>query len=198
MKNLLVKYSGIVAIAILWSSVGFSLLLIWFDVLGGMPISYLGVYPDSKLLFNGGLIVSAFLLLVFLYYLNQKLALTKAFKTVFVIGQMSQIIVALTPYDATTIIRPIHTVAGFVLAITLPLGMWLFGNTPDLSSKMKRVSRQFFMAELAIFIVGISWFVFATRGAALSEIAVAMFFDIWIIVVSYEVFELRRADNRRL
>ena len=65
MSTKLIKYAGPAGIATLWLSVGFSLIITQFDVFAAKPISYLGVYQDSKILFNLGLIISAVLLLVF-------------------------------------------------------------------------------------------------------------------------------------
>lgn len=187
MQQLLSKYGGMAAIAILWLSVGFSILLVRLDILGDLPVSYLGVYQQSQYIFNTGLILSASLLIVFVYYLDKRIQLTWAFKSVFIFGQLCQILVALTPYNAPTIVRPVHTVAGFSLAITLPLGIWLFSRTPHLPHPIRRSARVFFFVELVLFVLGIGWFVLAATGGALAEIVTALAFDSWIIVLSIQL-----------
>jgi hypothetical membrane protein len=181
MRASLTKYAGPAGIAILWLSVGLSLLTTRFDVLARKPISYLGVYQDSRLLFNTGLLVSASLLIVFATYLRKTFKPSNKFLTVFLIGQVAQIIVALTPFNATNFIRPLHVSVAFLLAFTLPASMHLFRSAQNLSEKEKRLTSKFLQTELLLFVLGIGWFVIASSGGALAEIVTALTFDIWII-----------------
>lgn len=187
MGSSILKYSGMMGIAVLWISVGLSLYITRFDVLGLRPISYLGVYSDSKYLFNSGLILASLLLILFLYYLSTQLRLSKPFIFFFTLGQVCQIIVALTPFNAASVIRPIHVVAGFLLAVTLPTTIWLFTRFPELSVQLKELSKRFFYAEIILFVLGISWFVFASTAGALSEILTAVAFDVWIVAISLQL-----------
>ncbi len=184
---MIAKYSGILGIGVLWLSVGVSLFITRFNVLGNSPISYLGTYPQTKYIFNTGLILASVLLLTFAYHIRHKLAVSKAFLAVFTLGQVCQIIVALTPYTSKTILRPIHIISGFVLAITLPLSIGLFAKTAQLSKRIRTTSLYLFYGELLLFVLGISWFVLASSGGALSEIITAIVFDVWIITLSLQL-----------
>lgn len=184
MFRTLLRFSGIAGIAVLWLSVGISLLVTGLDVFAQRPISYLGIYDSSKHSFNSGLIVAAMLLLAFLCSLSQRFRLTKPFIISFVVLQLSQIVVALTPFNATNIARPIHVIAGFTLAVMLPLSMELFTHTPDISDEVRATTRGFFRVELVLFVLGIGWFVLASRGGALAEIVTAIGFDVWIVWLS--------------
>lgn len=172
-------YSGVLAICILWSTVSLSLLITKLDVLGKLPISYLGVFAESRTIFNAGLIISALLLLVFAYDLAKKFDLSKRFAIIFSAGQTAQIIVALTPFNSDSIVRPIHVIAGFVIAFTLPLSMYAFMNV-DIPRDLRRITQKFLWIEIILFILGIGWFVLASRAGALAEILTALAFDVWI------------------
>lgn len=188
LKNL-VKYSGILGIGTLWGSVGLSLYIARINILGKRPISDLGVYPSTKYLFNIGLILTSIFLLTFLHNLSKNLKLSKVFVATFMIGQICQIIIAFTPFNSTNILRPIHVIAGFAFAITLPLSIWLFSKTPNISRRIKTVSRCFFYTELLLFTIGISWFVLASRAGALSEMLTAIAFDLWIVVLTIRLIK---------
>lgn len=190
-RESLTKYAGPVGIAILWLSVGLSLFITQFDVLARKPISYLGVYQDSKYLFNSGLILSSVLLIVFLSYLRKTFKPSNKFLIVFLLGQIAQIVVALTPFNSTNFIRPVHVVVAFLLAFTLPASMYLFRSATNLTEKQRRFTSKFLQTELLLFILGIGWFVLASHGGALAEIVTALTFDVWIIYLSLKAVTVK-------
>lgn len=175
--------SGLLAISVLWLSVGWSLVVTKLDIFGKLPISYLGVFQESKTVFNFSLIVSACLLLAFCYFASQQLRLSRYFIATFILGQLAQITVAVTPFNSTSIARPVHVVAGFVLAFSLPLSMYWFMRS-DIPAKLHDLTKFFLKIEIALFILGIGWFVLASSGGALAEIVTAVAFDLWIVAIS--------------
>ena len=173
-------------IGVLWLSVTTSLLITKLDVLGTLPISYLGVFDSSKYIFNIGLILSSILLLLFSIYLYRKLNLTKLFLVIVATGQIAQVIVALTPFSSQSIARPVHVIAGFVIAFSLPLSMLAFLRS-KVPNNLHKATRELFFVELILFILGIGWFVIASRAGALAEIVTAVTFDTWILYISLKL-----------
>ncbi|MDQ3123177.1 MAG: hypothetical protein M3Q14_00620 [bacterium] len=194
MQHHILSFSGIAGIAILWLSVITSLILTRFNVLGTLPISYLGVYDNSRYLFNGGLILSALLLLLFMCHVGRQIILSKVFLAVFFLGQLSQIIVALTAYNSQSIEKTIHVIFAFALALTLPVSMYAFKKSPGVTGNIKLMTSRLLNIELVMFVLGIGWFVRASAAGALSEMIVAVVFDVWIIVLS---LKLLQADKLR-
>ena len=173
-----------IGVAVLWFSVGSALLITHFDVLAALPISYLGVYDTSKFLFNGGLILSSLMFIIFARFLNKQLHASLIFFQVFLCGQICQIIVALTPYDSQSIIRQIHVIAAFALAFCLPASMYVFMVSGQVAQSLRNTTKWFFYAEVLLFSAGIGTFIFASTAGALSEIVTAVAFDMWIVWLS--------------
>ena len=195
MPSRILKYCGFLAIAVLWSTVLASIFVTKFNLFGTLPVSYLGVYEQSKYLFNGGLIVSSILLLGFLYYFSEHQPLSKWFIAIFVAGQICQIIVALTPYNSQSYIRSVHVVSAFALAFTLPLSMYALRYSRSVSAAVLKVTSRFLQLELVLFVLGIGWFISASAAGALSEIITAIGYDVWVIALSMKLLKLPKTET---
>lgn len=171
-------------IATLWLTVLVALLRTNFDVFGRLPISYLGIFQTSKQLFDGGLIIASVLLLIFLTFLTRKLRPSKWFIYIFMIGQLCQIVVALTPYNAHSVIKSIHVISAFGLAFTLPFSMRAFKHSVAVPVHLRTLTGRFLRVELLLFVLGLGWFILASKAGALSEIVTAIGFDVWIVWLS--------------
>lgn len=179
--ELVKRYSGLLGVAVIWSGVIRGMLLAGLKVADKRPISYLGTNPHSAWLFSGSLIVSAILFLTFGLYLKTVYQLSSRFSEYLVIGQLGQIVAALVPYIGN--FRPVHTLAAFTLAFSLPLLINQF-TIAQLKAPHYQIYRRLLWCEQITFVVGIGIFVFTRGIAPIGEALPAIGFDIWIITVT--------------
>jgi hypothetical protein len=186
MKTLVKKlqpYSGVFAVFIIWLATLLSMYRTGLGLFDDRPISFLATDPSSRWLFIGGLIVSALLLIAFAHYVNVEFGVNNKFLKYFVVGQIGQIILAVSPYGETAV-GVIHLLAAFTLAFSLPLLIKQFAVSQK-KSRYHQVYRYLLRFEQVSFVIGIGLFVFARGLAPLGEAMPAIGFHLWIIVVTY-------------
>lgn len=179
----LLRFSGLATVSILWSTILIGLHRAHLDIFGNWPLSYLGVNHDSRLLFNGGLILSALTLLLFLWYLSVQYVTTKWFLSVIAIGQVGQIIAAIFMFGGDQPSKTIHTLAAFTLAASIPIGLWTFALSQQ--KPLKKLALRLAWLQTACFVVGIGSFAFVLHGAPAGQILPALAFHLWIIVITF-------------
>ena len=177
------QISGLLGVLSLWTFISFGMLKAHLNLIDTRPISYLGIYRPTRLIFTLGLLVSAVLFIVFAIYLAHTYKLRNKFLIYFFIGQTGQIITAIIPDTPHTTFRLIHTIAAFTLAFSLPLLIREFAISQK-DSKYSNIYHGLYRFELVTFAIGIGLFVFTNGVAPLGEILPTFGFHLWIIVVS--------------
>lgn len=176
-------YSGIAGVLVLWTGIPMAMHKTGLGLIDNRPLSYLGVDPISAILFNGSLLLSSFLFIIFAFYTTAKFNASKSFLGYFLVGQAGQIIAAISPYGENSDFRRLHTVAAFILAFSLPFLIRQFAISMKSGPDHKLYSNLFYF-ELILFVVGIGLFVFTKGLAPLGEALPAIGFHAWIIVVT--------------
>ncbi|PLS76236.1 MAG: hypothetical protein CYG61_03370 [Actinobacteria bacterium] len=175
------RLTGVAAVAVLWTTVGVGMERAGLDLTDDRAISYLGTDPRTMALFRGGLLVATVLLVGFARAVDQRLARRTGFLVVFLVGMAGQAVVATVSIAGHGASRVVHTTAGIVLGLSLPLLMWRFaaGQAPG---RWRRQSYALMWLEVAGCIVGIA--LSQARRAAVAEVVPACVFHLWIIVVT--------------
>ncbi len=175
------RYTGVAAVAVLWTSIGVGVLRSGLGLWGTRPLSYLVADPRSAGLFRGGLIVASVLLVVFAWLVNRTASPAPGFLVAFLVGQAGQVVVAAVPIDGAGAAHDLHTTAGIVLGLSLPVLMWRFaaGQPPGRS---RSSAYGLFWLEVAACVIGVA--LSRAMRAPIAEVVPAAGFHLWIVVVT--------------
>jgi len=182
MKNRLLKFSGVLAIIVLWSGISVSMYKAGLGLIDTRPISFAGTEPETSFLFSATLITSAILFGLFGYNIYRKYGCSKWFIITFMLGQIAQVVAALFQYGGED--KLIHTVAAFTLAGAIPTYMLFFALSIKTLS-LRSIAFRFYIIELLFFTVGIGAFIFVKGISPLAEILPALPFHAWIIYMTF-------------
>lgn len=182
------RYTGLLTVGILWFSILTAIYKARLDLFGKDPLSSLGIVPASAHYFSIGLILAAVSILVFSLYLSHVYKITKSFMAALFIGQLGQIVAALSPYGGQQPAKLIHTYAAFTLAFSIPVLMWRFAVAQK-SATLRRRAYLLMWSEIAAFIIGIGTFIILKKGAPIGQALPAVAFHIWILFVSFDSFK---------
>ncbi len=165
--------------ATLWTTIGLGMSRAGLGVTDDRPISYLGTDPRGAFLFRGGLALAAVAFVGFAWEVHQRLRRAAGFLAVFLVGMAGQVVVAAVRIDGSG--HAVHTTAGIVLGLSLPLLMWRFavGQPPGV---WRGPSYGLMGLEVAACLVGVALSVAGL--ATLAEVAPAAAFHLWTIVVT--------------
>ena len=169
--------SGILAVTLLWLGVGVGIALAELPLIGSKPLSALGTMPESALLFNTSVSVSALFFSVYFYRLYRRHRLPAQFALVAFINVAAQFLVGIFSYEGREQI--IHTSAAFTWAFSIPILMRIF----YLHARI-RPSILFLRAEYAAVFIGIGLFVFTEGIAPLAEMLPALPYHAWIMTMA--------------
>lgn len=178
------QFAGIAGVLVLWTTISIGMVRAHLGLIDNRPISFLGVYQPTKLLFTFGLVVSGILFLLFASYLAKQYKVRNNFLKYFIIGQVGQIIAGVIPDSPHTTYKIVHTIAGFILAFSLPFLIREFAISQK-GSKYKAIYDGLFKLELVLFIIGIGLFISVNGVAPLGEILPTLGFHLWVIALSY-------------
>ena len=188
------RFAGLVAVAILWATVGLGMARSGLGLADTRPLSHLGTDPRTSMLFLVGLITAAILLACFAWAVSLHLVRPTGFLTVFVAGMACQAVVAVVPIDGAGASPSIHSTAGIALGLSLPLLMWRFAAS-QASGPWRRKSYGLLWLEVAGCVAGVA---LSLEGrATLAEAAPACLFHLWIIVVTLRWPSWRAAADPR-
>ena len=145
------------------------------------PLSYLGTDPRSLTLFRGGLLVAAVLLIAFAWSVHREGSPAPGFLAAFLTGQAGQVVAAVVPIDSPGLGGDLHTTAGIVLGLSLPVLMWRFaaGQAPG-----ARRSRAYVLTWVEVGAVVAGVLLSRAMRAPLAEAVPAAGFHLWIGVVT--------------
>lgn len=176
------QYTGVAAVAVIWSTLTAATLLTGFDVVGEHAVSYLGTEGGAAALFSTGLLASAVLLVAFHQFVRSRYPVGVGFSLAMLVGLAGQMVAALVPIGGDPGVHRIHTTSALVLGASLPLLMWRFaaGQAPG---PWRRLCYRLFFAEAVACAVGL--YLSARSVAPVAEILPAAVFHVWVSVVTF-------------
>jgi hypothetical membrane protein len=177
----MLRYSGVLAVLVLWVVIPAEMHHIGLHLFDVHPISYLGVDPRTRALFSSALIISALLMICFGVEVKKRFRASNGFLIALVIGQLCQIITALVPDKGS--IRPLHSAAAYLIAISLPLLLWRFVRSQP-KDRFGSINRALFAGELIAMPVGILLFVLVSGVGPFGEILTVVFFHLWVLFMT--------------
>lgn len=178
--------AGVAGVFILWTGTLVSMSRAHLGLLDNRPVSFLGTDPSSRLIFSSSLILSAILFINFAFYVQRTFQVNNRFLKYFLIGQVCQIILAISPYGETAK-GVIHLIAAFTLAFSLPLLIKQFTISQH-DKQHHKLYLGLLRFEQVGFIIGMGLFIFSKGLAPLGEAMPAIGFHLWIFVVTYVAF----------
>lgn len=180
----LLRFAGVAAVAVLWTTVGLGMWRAGLGVADDRPISYLGTDTRSMVLFRGGLMVATVLLVGFAWAVHRRLPRATGFLAVFLIGMAGQAVVATVSIAGEGVSHAIHTTGGIILGLSLPVLMWRFAAAQP-PGRWRRQTYALMWLEVAGVVVGVA---LSNAGrAVVAEVVPAVGFHLWIIVVTLQV-----------
>ncbi len=186
------RYTGVAAVAVIWSTLTTATLLTGFDVVGEDPVSYLGTGGSGAPLFTIGLLTSAVLLVAFHQFVRSRYAVGPGFSLFMLVGLVGQMVAAFVPIGGDPAVHRIHTTSALVLGVSLPLLMWRFaaGQAPGV---WRRLAYRLFFAEVVACAGGLY---LSARGVApVAEILPAAVFHVWVFMVTFSAAADREAPS---
>jgi len=145
------------------------------------PISYLGTNPRTMPLFLVGLISAAALLSAFAREIRRLLTEPNGFLPVFLLGMACQAIVGVVPISGDGISHAIHSTAGIVLGLSLPLLMWRFAAAQR-PGRWRQLSYGLMWLEATGCVAGVA--LSRASLATVAEAVPACLFHLWVVVVT--------------
>lgn len=176
------RWTGIAAVATLWSTQLALIAATRFDLIGERPLSYLALESDIGFLFGGGLVVSAVLFVAFEWHLRHRYRAGATFSVVMLVGMVGQFIAGVIPIGGMGTASRVHVVSALTLGASIPVLMWRFaaGQPP---SAWRRWCYGLFWAEAATCVAGIT--LSRLHVAPLAEILPALAFHTWVAMVTF-------------
>lgn len=180
------RWTGLAAVAALWTTLATAATLARFDLLGNRPLSHLVASPAAAHLFAAGLAGSAVLFLAFHAWVRDRYPASASFSAAMVGGMVAQLVAAVVPVEgAGALAGRVHTVAALVLGGSIPVLMWRFAAAQPPGPR-RRTAGRLAAAELAACVVGVG---LSRRGVApLAEVFPAAVFHAWVAVLTLGAF----------
>jgi hypothetical protein len=179
--------AGVVTI---WAALLAGSVLVRFDLLGPLPLSYLGTRPRSAAFFTFGLAVSAVLFIAFHQYLRSAYRVAPGFSVAMLTGFAGQLVAAFVPIGGDSVAHRIHTTSALVLAASLPVFMWRFAAA-QAPGPWRRLTFAFAGAEVAACAGGL--LLSAAGLAPVAEIVPAVVFHAWVVTVTFPAHQAQPA-----
>ncbi|MFN2504983.1 MAG: DUF998 domain-containing protein [Acidimicrobiales bacterium] len=176
------RFTGVAAVATLWTTLLAATAASGFDLVGENPISYLGTKAPSAALFTAGLAAGALLLIAFHQYVRGRYQVSPGFSVAMVVGLGGQMVAAFVPVGGDPAIHRIHTTSALVLGVSLPLLMWRFAASQP-PGPWRRLCYRLFWAEVAACAVGL--YLSARTVAPVAETLPAAVFHVWIAALTF-------------
>jgi hypothetical protein len=176
------RYTGVAAVATVWTTLLVATAISGFDLLGEDPLSHLGSESRSAALFTMGLAVSALLLTAFHQDVRGRYPVSPSFSVAMLVGLAGQMVAAFVPIGGDPTLHRIHTTSALILGVSLPLLMWRFAAAQPQGS-WRRVAYRLFWAESAACALGL--YLSARMVAPVAEILPGLVFHVWILAVTF-------------
>ena len=175
------RWTGVAAVAALWSTQVVLIVVVGFDLIGERPLSYLALEEDIGFLFSVGLVVSAVLFIAFQDHLRHRYRLGLAFSMAMVVGMVGQFIAGVVPIGCTGPASRVHVTAALTLGASIPVLMWRFAADQP-PGTWRRQCYGLFWLEAAACAAGIA--LSQNQIAPVAEILPALAFHGWVGAVT--------------
>ncbi len=175
------RYTGVAAVATLWTTLLAATAVSGFDLLGDDPLSYLGSDARTAGLFTVGLGLSGLLLTAFHQFVRDRYPVAHGFSAAMLVGLVGQLVAAAVPIGGDPVVHRVHTTSALALGISLPLLMWRFAAGQP-RGRWRRLSYALFWAEAIACAVGV--YLSARMVAPVAEILPAAVFHAWVVTVT--------------
>ena len=169
----------------LWVSIGTAMARTGLGFSDPDPLSYLGTDVRSRTLFRAGLLVAAALLAAFAFFVHQRSSPPRCFLVAFLVGLVGQVVVAFVPLSGPGASPGVHTTAGLVLGVSLPVLMGCFAAGQHRRS-WRQLTWALFWLEVAACAVGV--LLSQSMRAPVAEAVPAAAFHLWILTVTVDVW----------
>ena len=176
------RWTGIAAVAVLWSTQVVLLVVVGFDLVGDRPLSYLALEDDFGSIFGVGLAVSALLFVAFQGHLRHRYRLGVACSVAMLVGMAGQFVAGVVPIGGTGTASRVHVAAALTLGASIPVLMWRFAADQAAGPWRRRCYRLFWL-EAAACATGIA--LSRLQVAPLAEILPALAFHAWVAAVTF-------------
>lgn len=176
------RFTGVAAVAVLWSGLLVATALADLDLSGQEPLSYLGTRDSSAVLFTATLAVSALLLAAFHQHVRRRFPVSTGFSAAMLTGLAGQLVAAFVPIAGDPTAHRIHSTSALVLGASLPLLMWRFATAQPVGS-WRRLAYGFFWAETAVCLLGLH--LSGAVSAPGPEILAAAVFHAWVLTLTF-------------
>ncbi len=176
------RLSGVLAVAIVWSTLLLGTARAHLDLLGPRPLSDLARHAPSALLFDAGVAAAAVLFMVFHGSLRQRYRMGLSFSVVMLVGMTGQLVAAVVPLGGAGGANEVHVWSALILGASLPLLMWRFAAAQP-PGPWRRLCYRLFAAEAAACVVGYTLSV--RHVAPLAEIVAGVFFHAWVVAATF-------------
>lgn len=175
------RWTGISAVAVLWTTQMALIVSVRFDLLGDRPLSYLALEARVGPLFGAGLVVSALLFMTFERHLRGRYGLGAAFSVAMLVAMAGQLIAGIVPIGGIGLSSLVHVVAALILGAAIPVLMWRFA-ADQRPGPWRRRCYGLFWVEIAACVAGIA--LSRNQVAPLAEILPALAFHAWVAIVT--------------
>lgn len=173
------RWTGLAAVGLLWSTNIFLVGALDFDLLGKRPLSDLALGAGVGPLFGVGLAGSAVLFVAFLADVRRRYPAGRIFSIVMLAGMICQFVAGVVPIGDE---RAVHVTAALALGASIPIFMWRFAADQPPGTWRRRCYALFWL-EVAACIVGVT--LSRLQIAAVAEILPALAFHAWVAVLTF-------------
>lgn len=195
--TLLGPLSGVMAVIVVWGAMIIGMFRSGLRLFDSRPLSYLATNHSSKYLFTCGLLIGAALLFIFLACMQRAMYLSRRFLLYFALGQVCQIIIALTPYGHPTLLDELHVTVALLLASLVPLMISEF----VISQQRHLLKEAYFIVlriALLLYLIGMYILLFAFNSGIypMGEAVIVIAFNLLVLVMSaHSIFSKTTRDN---
>lgn len=174
------RWTGIAAVAVLWSTQAALVVAGRFDLLGTRPLSDLAL-GGTGFVFGAGLVVAAVLFVMFLTWLRSRHRVGLACSASMVVGMAGQLVAGVVPIGGAGTSNRVHVTAALILGASIPVLMWRFAADQPRGAWRRRCYGLFWL-EAAACVAGVT--LSRNQVAPLAEILPALAFHAWVGVLT--------------
>jgi hypothetical membrane protein len=176
------RWTGLAAVAVLWSTQAALVVAGEFDLIGERPLSDLALQPGNGFVFGTGLVVAAVLFVTFLTWLRGRYRVGLACSLAMVVGMTGQLVAGVVPIGGAGTSNRVHVTAALILGASIPVLMWRFAAAQPRGAWRRR-SYGLFWLEAAACAAGVT--LSQNHVAPLAEILPALAFHAWVGVLTF-------------
>lgn len=175
-----VRYTGLAAIAVLWTFIPIALWQSHLSLTGSAPLNELSQERGADLWFSGGLALAALLLVPFHGYLTERYTLSAWFSGLMLAGIVAQFAAAVVPMGED-LRSSVHQIAAAVFGAVIPLILWRFAMEQH-AGRWRDLCFALVAVDVVACALGIA--LAATDHPALGQVVAMIGFHLWVVAVT--------------